>query len=474
MSKLLKSTEAKIFLTVWVVYIFFISNYGGNFMEDSSLRLTLSVVDKGSVIIDDYVFKGIEDNAFYNGHYYSGFSPGSSFLAVPAYLVFKPIFYLLPESFHGFQNMQLELILLNIVATVFVASLLSALCAVLIYKILSQFSDNKFHKLALTFLFSFGTLFFIYSTSYSRDVLKTIFLFASFYILFGLNYGLFNRRRPLLFFLSGLFLAFCVAADYKMIIVVPLFVIYMLFFSKKKDFFYFGVGLFIPLLFSLFYNYVAFGSPLSTSYSYRSPNIMQYYSRGFFGMTYPTLERIYGLTFSPFRGFFFYMPVMLLSSLGIGIKLFSRDKKYKVDMLFILILFLILFWYNASLASGWDAGGSFGPRYLIPAIPFMVIPLIFVFGRIKAWTVALFSAASFFVNFLGVLYGREALWTVTQENKYVIFNTYIPLLFSRGLTTYTFNLIKLKIYDIPVFAINLVVLFFLLLLFLFIWFVWKE
>ncbi len=476
MSKLFRSTESRIFITVWIVYVFFISNYGGNWMEDSSLRLTLALVDDQSVITDRYVFKGIEDNAFYKGHYYSGFAPGDSFLASPVYFLFKPIFSLLPDYFHGYHNVQLRLILLNIIATVFVASLLSAILAVLVYRLLGRFSDNELHKLLITFTFSFGTLFFVYSTSYSRDVIKTVFLFASFYVLFNLNHRHYEKYRNALFFFSGLFLAFSLTMDYKLFILAPIFLIYLLSFSKKKSFVYFCLGIFIPIVLLMSYNYVAFDSPLSTSYDHRNPAVVEYYYEGgFFGMTYPNLERIYTFSFSPFKGFFFYMPVMLLSLLGIFFKLFSKDKRYNKEVVFILFIFLVTFYYNASLVRGGLADGlSFGPRYFFAVIPFLIIPSIFVFGRLKSWIVALFCSASFFVNFLGVLYGREALWTISLDNRYAVFNTYIPFLFERGFTNYTFNLIKFKLYDIPVYAINLIMLFLLFLLFLFLWFVWKK
>ncbi|MEM4245074.1 MAG: hypothetical protein QXR60_02635 [Candidatus Nanoarchaeia archaeon] len=475
MSALFKSKESKIFFTVWIVYILFISNYGGNWMEDSVLRLTMAIVDDQSVVIDRFVFKGIEDNAYFGGHYYSGFAPGDSFLAAPIYFVFKPIFTLLPHSFHGFPNVQLRLILLNVIATVFVASLLSALLAVLIYRLLGKFSDNESHKIFLTFTFSFATLFFVYSTSYSKDILKTFFMFASFYILFNLRDRHCQNREGWLFFFSGLFVAFSVAMDYKMVIVIPLFIIYLFYVSKKKESLYFFLGLAIPLFMLLLYDYVAFGNPFVTPYSYRNPAITNYYyTYGIMGMTYPNFERIYWLMLSPFRGFFFYMPIMILSCIGIFLKFFSKDKRYNIEMLFILFLFLLLFYYNTSLVTAWDAGGSFGPRYLIPVVPFMIIPVIFVFDKIKLWIVGLFSLASFFVNFLGVLYGREALWTVAQENKHIIFNTYIPFLFDRGLTNYTLNLIKFKIYDIPVYTINIIMLFLLFVLFLFLWWVWKK
>jgi hypothetical protein len=123
--------ELKLVLTVWLVFIFFISNYGGNFMADSMLAGTMSIIDSGTFAINNFVSETCRqtgcDHVFYKGNYYSGFAPGLSIIALPVYALFYfPINLLLPETFIGNPNFELKLIFLNILSTIFISSLLSA------------------------------------------------------------------------------------------------------------------------------------------------------------------------------------------------------------------------------------------------------------------------------------------------------------------------------------------------------------
>ena len=52
---LLEKREAKIFLTIYIVYLIFMTNFGGNFMADSMLSATISLVEKQTFVINDYV-----------------------------------------------------------------------------------------------------------------------------------------------------------------------------------------------------------------------------------------------------------------------------------------------------------------------------------------------------------------------------------------------------------------------------------
>jgi hypothetical protein len=49
------------------------------------------------------------------------------------------------------------------------------------------------------------------------------------------------------------------------------------------------------------------------------------------------------------------------------------------------ILFLVV---NASF-NGWHGGAALGPRYLVPAVPFLALPLVLAFDRMRALVVGL-------------------------------------------------------------------------------------
>lgn len=475
LKELLRKKEVKIFLTIWFIFIFFISNYGGNYMANSMLYQTMSIIDRGDFIIDDYVKEGCKesgcDHSFYDGYFYSGEPPGNSIIALPIYFIFKPIFKLIiPEMFLDYSHLRLSVIFLNILATIFIPSLLSALLGVLIYKILKYFTKNKKKRLIVTFLFSFGTLFFMYSTGYYSRVMASFFLFLSFYLLFKMKKD--GVKNHLLFF-SGLSAASAISFEYiSSTIILFLLFLYLLTFLRDKRIFIFILGAIIPIILLAIYHYTTFGSFFSTPYHNRArAGARAAYSTTSMGeLTYPNLNCIFGLSFSFNKGFLIYMPILLLSFYGIYLGF--KKKKFFVDILFILLIFLATFFYNSSLSISWEMNCCFGPRALIPMIPFLILPLIFVIKKHFKLVLG-FGLISILINFLPALYGRTVLWAGGCMDKNAIFNQYVPLLFKRGLTNYTLNLIKFKIYDIPIWTINILFLIGVGILGLIIYKLWK-
>jgi len=143
---IIKNKEFKIFLTIWLISIFFISGYGGGYIQESVLHLSMAIVDNQDFIVTPYMKEGCKltgcDYSLYNGNYYSGFAPGSSFLAVPVYFIIKPLLYLIP-AIPNYTAQQINTLILNIFAAVFISSLLSALLAVLIYRLSGEFTKNE-------------------------------------------------------------------------------------------------------------------------------------------------------------------------------------------------------------------------------------------------------------------------------------------------------------------------------------------
>src|SRR3989338_5322440 len=92
-----KTKEFKLFITVWIVYIFYMQMFGSSSMANTQSALTAAIVNEGRFEIDTYYKAGGGGNSFYNGNYYSGQAPGISFISVPFYALSKPIFYLLPQ-----------------------------------------------------------------------------------------------------------------------------------------------------------------------------------------------------------------------------------------------------------------------------------------------------------------------------------------------------------------------------------------
>ena len=421
---LLKNREAKIFLIVWLVYLFYIQTVPGG-MESSQLCLTRAIVDEHRLEVDTY-YNYSNDLAFYNGHYYSGVSPTISFLAVPIYIVAKPfIRMILPSlasnvivdhiSFFGSVSRAENMIImsiLNALSTAFITSLLCAISVILLYKILQYFTNNEEHRLLITFIYAFGTLIFHSATSFYSRPVGAVFAFAAFYLLFKMKHEHEQITNKMLFF-SGLFAGLSMVFDYTQAILLGLLFLYLLSFLRDKKITIFILASLIPIMWLLSYNYIIFDSPFNTPYSFRvcESEILG----GFYGITYPHLDAIFGLTFSPFRGLFIYMPIMFLSFYGLFLGLKEgREYKYFNEALLIALIFIIFFIYNSSYHYWW-AGWSFGPRLLNPTIPFLMIPLVFALKKINFKIVSGFCIVSIFINWLGAQFEFETLKEISIQ-----------------------------------------------------------
>jgi hypothetical protein len=125
-----------------------------------------------------------------------------------------------------------------------------------------------------------------------------------------------------------------------------------------------------PLLLLAAYNAAAFGSPLALGYSNLPKGRYEGMTHGFFGLTGPSAESLWQLTFGQHRGLFRFSPVLLLAFLAPR----TRDAWLAWGL---FAAFLLL---NASYAY-WDGHASFGPRHAVPGLVLLAVPLAAAFRR---------------------------------------------------------------------------------------------
>ncbi len=215
--------------------------------------------------------------------------------------------------------------------------------------------------------------------------------------------------------LGGLCLGLSVFSNPTSAVFVPAFAVYSIYYMRhnKKNLLLFLSMLGIALLLLGFLNNIRFGGFTNFGYGY-------YESLA----THDGWRGLVGLLISPGTGLLFYFPIAIL--LPLGAKYMYKENR----ALFLLFgSVLILNWINIGTLSynsepvSWSGGPSWGPRYLIPLLPFIVLILgnIFLHLRRKIFLKSIIISLcvfGFFVNLTGVLfwyhYGILYVWEIEQ------------------------------------------------------------
>jgi hypothetical protein len=139
---------------------------------------------------------------------------------------------------------------------------------------------------------------------------------------------------------------------------------------------------------------VAFGAPIATAVGIDlAYDVLRFgqplggpYSADPLGFSTPLLKGVFGLLLSPGVGLFIYTPVLVVSILAFPWFL----RQWKVEGALILALFAVRVVFFARYWA-WEGGATWGPRFLVPLIPLLLVPLAFLprDRRLEIATVAL-------------------------------------------------------------------------------------
>ena len=227
-----------------------------------------------------------------------------------------------------------------------------------------------------------------------------------------------KRKKPLAL-LAGFSAASAVLIEPSAFLTLVVIAAAMLFCKEERKYLpLFFLGCFPLGIVQAAYNFVCFGHPLASSYSYANDMVMWEIEGKLFGV--PNLRRFYDLLFSPYRGLFFSSPILLMALPGSF--LFLRDKKVRAEAT--LCITVVLF-YSILIAGfhAWHGGSTVGPRYLLPAVPFAFFLTALSLRKYpKLFTVIGFL--SVFINLSITLVGNE----IPREIKNPLFDVVLKSL----------------------------------------------
>ena len=244
--------------------------------------------------------------------------------------------------------------------------------------------------LAGSLLYAFGTPVFFRAAFLNQNLAVAVFAFAAFALLWnpGNWIGWTAERRELVAGLSGGMAFLC---DYSGGLLMGMIGLYLLvrrwqevglagaFRSAVR----FGFGALGPILVLWWYQWACFGNPFLPPQAHMPPS--QHYSGlGYKGVTGPQGDLLFMLLLDPRFGLFITGPVLALGFLAPVIGRQVRQYLPARELWFLLLTSVVLILFFGSVQYT-RLQYIHGVRYLIPVIPFLIIPVIMVLLRLPRW-----------------------------------------------------------------------------------------
>jgi hypothetical protein len=394
--------------------------------QNSRFDLTRAIVDNGTVRIDPYV-SNTGDYAKLDGHYYSDKAPGLSLMAVPLYALTEAAGPLgldwlalrlsassaftdtLNPVGQGTSQERVAVALALYIATLVCVALPAAIMLVLLAKMVERIAGCRTAALLSALAIGLATPVFSYSQAFYGHIPAAACVVGA-CALITLNQAEQLSTGRLL--AIGALLGWAVVIEYPAALAGLPIALWAVQRAGRRAV-VFGVAGAAPALIVLaIYDLIAFGTPLPIGYEH-SELWQAQHDVGFMSLTYPRPETLWGLSFSPFRGLFLLAPVLLLALPGVWLGLRSASQRAPVAVAAASFALMFLF---ASASSMWWGGFAVGPRYLLPGLPLLALPLGVVLARINAATLPRRAAG---LALFAVLAGLSALhvWATTLAGQ---------------------------------------------------------
>ncbi|MDM7991993.1 MAG: hypothetical protein QUS11_01635 [Candidatus Fermentibacter sp.] len=347
----------------------------------SRWALVRSVVDDGTTVIDRYS-AFTSDRAVWEGHSYSDKSALLSLACVPPALVL--------ESLGIGRAHTIPLGLFDPARYVCERLLVSGSLLLLLLLLARRTSREGIDPLPAVAAAGLGSIMLPYSTVLYSHVPAAAMLFA--------GYSLQQEGR---FRASDACCALASAMDYTVLLLYTVLVLF------RPRSWWKPSGILAAVLMTaaafapqMAYNSTCFGSPFRMGYALEASEAFAALHTGFFGFTAPDAGRFLFLLASPERGLLFYMPWIAAGIAGLVSR--TGAGRIRIDPgLVMTAVYVVLYSALHTRTQGW----AFGPRYLIPVIPFAALGLsrFAERGSRARWAAAFLLIPGVIQTFLGLL-----------------------------------------------------------------------
>ncbi|MEO8898780.1 MAG: hypothetical protein ABI352_04940 [Candidatus Dormibacter sp.] len=334
-----------------------------------------SIVDQGDfTVAHSLPYEPVPYLVGPDGRHYTDHGLGQSILLIPAALVGRLGGCTDPAACPANAQHAAEF------AASFLDGLAAALAVTLMFLLALDLGAAMRPALALALLFGFTTIVWAYAHD-AFDVGPTgaVLVLA----LYALVHG---TRRKSLFWLAiaGAAAGFAVLIRVPDVLFLPILGAYLVTVSWRLGWTtmltrLLAFGLPVAAMLAIFgwYNWVRFGSAMQTGYTLPSDYFTGARAYGFVGWgAYP--GSLTAMLFSPGRSIFIYSPILIAAAAGLPL-LWRHNRALAATVIGVAGVNLLFY-----AAFGPVPGWAWGPRYFVPVMPFLILPLLPVLQRWQA------------------------------------------------------------------------------------------
>ena len=380
-----RSPEGLLFLGLWILYGILINAYDLESFNLQQMGIE-AIVERRHLFVDGSPTPQLQprgDVFLHNGHLYAAKQPGQFFAGALVYALL-----------HAFGLSYLRNFLVtSALVTYFTASLATAVAAVCVYRLARAWAAPAASPLwpwLVALAFGVCSTALPYAGVTHHDVLATSYLTAAFALLW------LAEPRPRANALIGLLLGWTITTSMlpaPMVAVVGVGALA----SNPRRAAWMVLGALVGIAPLLVYNWVSFGHPLLV------PNVAGQFADTFFFFDWSNLSR--KLAFYA-RMTTLYVPILWCGLIGLA----CFPARWRRPQLLVAAPIVALLAYVCNIET--LGGCQYGPRYLLPAVPFLALGLIgfsYIAQPTRRRTVAVLivavAALSAIINAVGALYG---------------------------------------------------------------------
>lgn len=378
----------RLFVLLAVTYAYFYQ--GGDPNQATRIFLTRSLVERHEPDITPYHADTIDKSEF-DGKFWCDKAPAVSMMATVPWALMNAADSVakIDRASRPAQRVRMHMVVIVI------SGLSGVLTCFFLHRALGLFGARARVRDLLTLGYGLGTLAFPFSTVLFGHQTAAALLAASFYYLVEATLRLPPARAasepsaenasedtspitPRRLALLGALWGLALTTEYPTGILVACQGLYLLAHDRSvrgalRVFGWTAAGAALPLGVHSLFLWWAFGSPFSLPYSHMAePIFLAHVSTGLLGINLPSFVGIVGVFFGRYRGLFFLCPFLILTFFGFRAWITSGERRKELWLVAAQVLGYAFF---CTSYYAWDGGGSTGPRHLVPALAFFVLPI---------------------------------------------------------------------------------------------------